>query len=143
MDFNKVIVVGRLTRDVECRYTQAGTAVATLNIAQTLQRGTDYEKKCFVRATVWAKRAETCAEYLIKGQEVCVEGELNPDPETGGPRLWFSEGDGQARASYEITARNVVFGNKPRSAQGQGNNGNGNSANAPKNAPVEEEEIPF
>lgn len=140
MDFQKITVVGRLTRAPELRETQAGTAVSTLNIAQTLQKGTDYEKTCYIRATVWARRAETCCEYLIKGQEVLVEGELNPDEETGGPRLWTSDQTGEVRASYEITARNVVFGAKPRGAQGNGGNGNTNAYQA---TPQEQEEIPF
>ena len=59
------------------------------------------------RVTVWAKQAEACNEFLHKGSKVLVEGRLTPDPETGGPHIW--ESNGKAGASYEVTASTVRF----------------------------------
>ncbi|MDH4138332.1 MAG: single-stranded DNA-binding protein, partial [Anaerolineae bacterium] len=60
------------------------------------------------RVSAWGRTAEVCNEYLSKGQQVFIEGQLKPDPETGGPRLWTGN-DGIARASFEVTAREVKF----------------------------------
>jgi single-strand DNA-binding protein len=78
--------------------------------------------------------AEVCSQYLQKGRQVLVEGHLRPDPETGGPRIWTGN-DGQARASFELTASSVKF------LGGRGDSG-GDEGEA-VSAPVEEEEIPF
>jgi single-strand DNA-binding protein len=60
------------------------------------------------RVSTWDKIAEVCNQYLKKGSKVLVEGRFNPDPETGGPKLWTRQ-DGTAAASYEITAGTVRF----------------------------------
>ena len=58
--------------------------------------------------SVWGRQAETTNEYLSKGRKVLVEGQITPDRNTGGPRLWTAQ-DGTVRASFEIRADSVRF----------------------------------
>jgi single-strand DNA-binding protein len=110
--YHTIIVVGRLGRDPEMRYTPSGQAVTTFNVAtdySTKSPDGNWEKKTiWIRVTVWGKQAETASQYLKKGREVLIEGRLNPDPGTGGPRVWTRQ-DGTPGASYEITANTVRF----------------------------------
>lgn len=101
--FNKVIMVGNLTRDPELRYTPQGTAVGTLRLAinSRIKSGDEYkEETLFIDAVVWGKQAETCSQYLSKGRQVLVEGRLQE-------RRW--ESDGQQRSKMEIVANTVRF----------------------------------
>jgi single-strand DNA-binding protein len=132
--YQKVIIVGRLGQDPEMRYTPSGKPVTHFSVATsrtwTDQEGQQHERTTWFRVSVWGRQAETCNQYLVKGQRVLVEGRMNPDPETGGPRIWTGD-DGVARASYELTAWIVRFLAKPRGM-------------APEEAPImEEEDIPF
>ena len=132
--YQRVTIVGRLGADPEMRYTPSGTPVTHFSVATdrtwTNQSGEQQRETTWFRVSVFGRQAETCNQYLVKGQQVLVEGRLRPDPETGGPRVWTGN-DGVARASYELTARMVRFLAKPRGAP---------PGEAP---PVEEEEIPF
>jgi single-strand DNA-binding protein len=107
----KLIIIGNLGRDPEMRFTPDGTPVTTFPVA-TNQRWTDAagqqrEQVTWFRVSAWRRLAETCSQYLSKGRQVYVEGELKPD-ENGGPRVWTGN-DGVARAQYEVTARVVKF----------------------------------
>jgi single-strand DNA-binding protein len=95
--------------------------------------GAQQQETIWVRVTCWNRTAEIANQYLAKGRQVYVEGRLNVDPDTGGPRLWNGN-DGQSRASFEITATSIQF-------LGSGNGANG--AEAPAAEPVAEGEIPF
>ena len=110
--YQTVIIAGNLGSDPEMRYTPDGTPVTNFSVATNRrwsgQDGTPREKTVWFRVTVWRRQAETCNQYLQKGRSVLVEGELNPDPDTGGPRIWTGN-DGKPRASYELTARTVRF----------------------------------
>ena len=78
--FNKIILVGNLTRDIELRYAQAGTAIAKTAIATTRKFSSNGEKKeevCFVDITFFSRSAEVANQYLCKGSKVLVEGRLN------------------------------------------------------------------
>jgi single-strand DNA-binding protein len=139
--YQKLVVVGHLGRDPEMRYTQDGTPVTNFSVATSRRwnnpDGSQGEETAWFRVTAWRRLAETCNQYLQKGRLVLVEGELKPDPATGGPRIWTGN-DGVARAQYEITARTVKFlggrGEAPAAAP----------AGAPEEPPAEEEEeIPF
>jgi single-strand DNA-binding protein len=88
---------------------------------------------------VWGRQAETCNQYLAKGRKVLVEGRLNPDKETGGPRIWTDQ-NGKARASYEVNAFEVQFMD---SVNGSNGNGNGNGRAAGIEEIEEMDEIPF
>jgi single-strand DNA-binding protein len=110
--YHTIILVGFLGRDPEMRYTPSGQAVTNFNIATNRQYtgsdGNQVKETTWFRISTWGKQAETCNQYLKKGSRVLVEGRLNPDPTTGGPRLWTRQ-DGTSAASYEVTASLVRF----------------------------------
>lgn len=138
--YHKIILVGNLGKDPEMRYTQSGTAVTTLSVATNRSytaNGQTVKETVWFRVSVWGKQAESCNEYLKKGRSVLVEGRLNPDKETGGPRLWTGQ-DGQPRASFEVTADTVRFLGGGRDG-GEGAGGD----SAFSHAPASEEDIPF
>ena len=111
MSYHTIIIVGRLGRDPELRYTSTGQAVCTLNVATdnsfTNRDGTRVDRTVWFRVTVWGKQAETVNQYLQKGRQVLVEGRMNGD-ESGNPRVW-SRQDGTPAASFEVTANVVRF----------------------------------
>ncbi|MBC8016076.1 MAG: single-stranded DNA-binding protein [Sporomusaceae bacterium] len=96
---NKVILVGRLTRDPEVRYTQTGKAVASFSIAVDNGFG-DNKRADFIPIVVWDKLAEVCGNNLTKGRRVLVEGRL---------QIREYEKDGQKRRSAEVVAQNIEF----------------------------------
>lgn len=110
--YQKVIIVGNLGRDPEMRYTSDGTPVTHFSVATnrrwTNTDGSQGEETIWFRVTAWRRQAETCNQYLQKGRQVLVEGRLQPDPETGGPRV-FQRNDGSYGASFELTADTVKF----------------------------------
>jgi single-strand DNA-binding protein len=110
--FHTIIVVGNLGRDPELRYLPSGQAVCDFSVATSRQynnaSGQQVKETIWFRISVWGKQAEACNQYLRKGRRVLVEGRLNPDQNTGGPRIW-SRQDGTPAASYEITAGTVRF----------------------------------
>lgn len=108
---NKVILVGRLTRDPEVRYTQTGKAVASFSIAVNTGFG-DNKRADFVPIVVWDKLAEICGNNLTKGRNILVEGRL---------QISEYEKDGQKRRTTEVVAQNVEF---LESKQGGGSNTN-------------------
>ncbi len=102
---NKVILVGRLGRDPEMRYTPDGTAVANFSIATSEEwkdrdSGEKRERTEWHRIVAWRRLGEICGEYLAKGRQVYVEGRLQT-------RSW--EKDGVTRYTTEITASTVQF----------------------------------
>ena len=104
--YQKIIIIGRLGRDPEMRYTQSGTPVTSFSVATdrrwTDQSGQQQERTVWFRISAWRRLAETCNQYLSKGRLVMIEGELSePKPYQGR--------DGEWRASLEITAREVKF----------------------------------
>lgn len=110
--YQKLIIIGNLGRDPEMRYTPSGQAVTNFNIATnhkyTTSDGNKVEETTWFRISTWGKNAENCNQYLKKGSKVLVEGRLNPDPDTGGPKIWTRQ-DGTPAASYELTANQVRF----------------------------------
>ena len=74
---NKIILVGRLTRDPELRTTPNGISVCSLSLA--VSRRMDRDKTDFFDITVWRQAGENCAKYLSKGRQVAVEGEMQMD----------------------------------------------------------------
>ena len=110
--YHTIILVGNLGKDPEMRYLPSGQAVTSFNVATNRQyTGSDgnlVKETTWFRVTVWGKQAESCNTYLKKGRSVLIEGQLKPDPATGGPRLWNRQ-DGTAAASFEVTANTVRF----------------------------------
>jgi len=110
--YQRITIVGNLGNDPEMRYTPSGVPVTKFSVATnrrwTNADGTPGEETAWFRISAWRNLAETCNQYLSKGRQVLVEGRLVPDKDTGGPRVWTGN-DGVARASYELTALNVIF----------------------------------
>jgi single-strand DNA-binding protein len=110
--YNKIILAGNLGRDPELRYTPSGQAVVNLNVATsesfTDAQGQRQERTTWWRVSVWGKQAEICNQYLTKGRQVLIEGRMNPDPVSGGPRTYTRQ-DGSVGASYEVNASTVRF----------------------------------
>lgn len=113
--YNKVLLMGNLTKDPELRYTPQGTAVANLRLAVNRKyRTKDQELKeevCFITAVVWSKQAETCNQYLHKGSSVFVEGRLQS-------RSW-EDNAGAKRSVIEVRAERVQFMGAPGQPKAQ------------------------
>ena len=106
---NKVIMIARLTKDPELRYTPSGDAVVTLRLASNRQwkskQGEKKEEVCFFNAVVWGKRAENCNEYLKKGDPIFIEGRLQS-------RSW--DKDGVKQYATEVVTENIQFLNREK-----------------------------
>ncbi len=112
MSYQKVLIVGNLGKDPEMRFFENGQAVTNFNVATnrqyTASNGERVKETVWFRVTVWGKQAENCNQYLHTGSKVLIEGRLNPDKETGGPRVYQRQ-DGTHAASFELTADRVIF----------------------------------
>ncbi len=110
--YQKVLIVGHLGADPEMRYLPNGDPVTNFRMATserwTGQDGQPQERTVWWRVAVFGRQAEVCNQYLAKGRLVLVEGRMDPDPATGGPRV-FTRQDGTPGASYELRALNVRF----------------------------------
>lgn len=123
--YQKLIIIGTLTRDPEMRYMADGTAVTNLSLATNRRwtnpaSGQQVDETTWFRVTIWRRQAETANQYLSKGSKVLIEGRITPDPKTGNPRI-FTRQDGTVGASYEVTAETVRF----LSARGEASSGGG------------------
>jgi single-strand DNA-binding protein len=127
---HKVTIIGNLGRDPELRYSPSGDAVCSMNVAEnrnyTKADGEKVKVTIWFRVSIWKGAAEACKKYLTKGSKVYVEGTLEADKESGGPRT-FKKQNGEVGASFEVRAERVDFLG-------------GNEAQA---EPKTEEEIPF
>lgn len=112
MSFHTVIIRGRAGSEPTLKYTPDGKAVATVSVAVDDGYG-DKKSTIWVRVTAWEKLAEVLNNYLVKGQELLVEGKLQYDKETGGPRI-FTRKDGTTGSSFELTAYSIDLGAKPK-----------------------------
>ena len=125
--FHRVTIIGFVGQPPEMRYTEDGTPVTNISVAtrQAVSKervascpqgwkeslnGTNWELTTWFRVSCWRKLAESVNEYVEKGSQLYVEGELRGQAQDGSqnPRVWIGQ-DGEARASYEITARTVKF----------------------------------
>ncbi len=106
MDLNKVMIIGRLTRDPEARTTPQGTAISSFSIATGRvwkdQNGVQQEKTEFHNVVAWRRLAEIVAQYLKKGRQVYVEGYLQT-------QSWDDKTSGQKRYRTEIVAENMIM----------------------------------
>jgi single-strand DNA-binding protein len=146
--FNKVILLGNLTRDPEVRYTPKGTAVTELGMAvnrvYTAENGEKREDTTFVDVTLWGRTAEIAGEYLKKGRPVFIEGRLQLD-------TWDDKQSGQKRSKLKVVGEGLqLLGGRPGGGAGGGGDEEGGSrpsrpAPPPKAAASEpdDDEIPF
>jgi single-strand DNA-binding protein len=101
--YNKVILIGNLTKDPELRYTPQGTPVASFRLAVNYRYKQNDDMKqetTFIDIVIFGKQAESCSQYLNKGSSALVEGRLQE-------RRW--ESDGQQRSKFEVVAQSVKF----------------------------------
>lgn len=118
-EFNKVILIGRLTKDPELRYTPSGSAVAQLRLAANYTYRTKEEKKeevLFIDVSVFGRSAETIKQYMSKGREILVEGRLQQND-------WTDKTSGQKRTSYRVVADRFQFLGSGRGAGAGGGGG--------------------
>lgn len=104
--FNRVIIMGNLTRDPDYKQLTSGQAVCKLGLAsnrqfKNRQSGTMVQEVCFVDIDVWGAQADSCNQYLKKGSNVLVEGRLKLDT--------WQDNDGQKRSKHSIVADRVTF----------------------------------
>jgi len=115
-NYNRVMLMGNLTKDPELKYIQSGSAVVNLRMAinrsYTTKSGEERKEVCYVGVVVWQKQAENCAKYLHKGSPLFVEGRLQS-------RSWDTD-DGQKRSVLEVVADRVQFLGSSRDGGGGG-----------------------
>ncbi len=117
--FNKVILLGNLTRDPQVRYTPGGTAVAEIGLAVNRtwfdqKTNSRRDETTFVDVTLWGRQAEVAGEYLAKGRQVLIEGRLQLD-------TWEDKESGQKRSKLRVVAENM----KMVGGRGEGGGGGG------------------
>ena len=146
-NLNKVLLLGRLTRDPQLKYTSNGTPVADLSLAINRfwsgQDGKRNEETTFVDVTLWSRQAELAAEYLSKGREVFIEGRLKFDQ-------WDTP-EGQRRSKLSVVAESMQFigprnegGGQQRGQQdGEATDTGSTSEYNPAPEPAKGDEIPF
>jgi len=119
--FNRVILLGNITRDIEVRYLQSGMAVTDIGLAvndrRKNQQGEWVEETTFVDVTLWGRTAEVAGEYLGKGSQVLIEGRLKLDQ-------W--EKDGQKHSKLK------VIGERMQLVGGKGGGGAGGGGGGPR-----------
>lgn len=155
--FHRVTIIGRVGRDPQMRYTPDGTPVTDFSVATTTTlsketraecpagwkesyNGRNWELTIWWRVTCWRGLAETVNQYLTKGRQVFVEGEVSGTDENGqrNPRVWTGN-EGTPRASFEITARTVKF----LGGREEGGGGAGPGVGEPPPEGFEEDVLPF
>jgi single-strand DNA-binding protein len=160
--YNKVVLVGNLTRDPDVRYTPKGMAVADIGLAvnryYTADNGEKREETTFVDVTLWGRQAEVAGQYLKKGRPVLIEGRLQLD-------TWDDKQTGQKRSKLKVVGENLQLIGSPGGGRSEEGDGGGeyeprepresraSSRPAPKGPPKppadpdldppEEDDIPF
>jgi len=136
-DINHVVLVGRLTRDAELKYTAGGQAVSKFSLAINRRRknGDQWEDEVnYFDIVLWGRQGESLNQYLKKGKSIGVEGELRQD-------RW--DQDGQKRSKVEIVANNIqLLGGSSSSEQGFNPSKNGENK-SPASDDHFSDDIPF
>lgn len=138
---NKVILIGRLGKDPEVKYTQGGTAIARFSLATDEfwkdQNGERQQRTEWHNIVAWDKLADICGQYLTKGKQVYIEGKLQT-------RSWEDK-EGNKRYTTEIRADNMVMlGTRGDSGTGGGEKaGAAAPASAPGGGEITDDDIPF
>ena len=145
-NYNKVILMGNLTRDPEVRYTSSGTAIAKLGMAVNRywrnQEGQQQEEATFVDVDAFGKQAETIGQYLKKGRPIMVEGRLKLDQ-------WDDKQTGQKRSKLGVTLENFQFlDSRSEDGNGGGSGGTQSPGGSPANTQggggfAEDDDVPF
>lgn len=146
--YQQIVLIGNLGNDPEMRYTPSGVPVASFNLAVnktwTNAEGQRQDKTTWFRVTTWRKNAEIASQYLTKGRQVLVVGELED-------ARAYTDRDGNLRASLEVTAQTIKFLGKNSDSSGSSHNTDHasgsfqaqSSNHLSDSAHVSEEDIPF
>ena len=116
--FNKIVLIGNLTRDIELRYASNGNAIGNTAIAVTRKLSVNGEKReetCFIDVTFFGKMAEVANQYLNKGSKLLVEGRLKFDQ--------WTDNNGQNRSKHSVIVENMEMLGSPQNQQGQNGGG--------------------
>lgn len=146
---NRVVLIGRMTKDVELRYTQSGTAVGSLTLAVNRPfKNNDGERKAdFINAVIWRKTAENLANFTGKGAQVAIEGRLQTRN--------YENNQGQRVYVTEVVVDNFsLFESKAEADKRRAENGSSQPAHQPNNNPfgqsandgeidISDEDLPF
>jgi len=149
-NFNKVILIGNITRDLELKYTPKGTAVLDIGLAVNRTYGGDSgdrrEETTYIDVTFWGRTAEIVSQYCHKGSPLFIEGRLHLD-------TWEDKNSGQKRSKLRVVGENIQLmggragGGQPGDSQGHGgHSSNRPSSPAPQSSspqPPEDDDIPF
>ena len=134
---NKVILLGRLVRDIDLRYTQGGAAIGSCGIAVTRKFNVNGEKReetCFIDITFFGKQAEIANQYLSKGSKLLVEGRLKFDQ--------WTDNNGQNRSKHTVAVENMTMLGEPKQSN-QGYQQGGYSNQRPQqNTPKKQQQPP-
>ena len=127
--YNKVMLMGNLTRDPEIRYTPKGSAVADLGLAvnrvYTTENNERREEVTYIDVVLWSRLAELAGQYLSKGRAVFIEGRLQMDS-------WEDKQTGQKRSKIRVVGETMQFiGDKRDGDEGGGGNSGGGGASRP------------
>ena len=146
--FNRVILVGNLTRDVELRHTSSSTAVTDLGLAVNDRRKTPQgewvDEVTYVDITLWGRQAEVASEYLSKGSRVLIEGRLQLDQ-------WQDKDSGQQRSKLKVVgSQMMMLGGRGEGGGQRGSSGDSDDAysgpaettSQPSSTPADDD-IPF
>ena len=146
--YNRIVLLGNLTRDPQLSYTPNNTAVCKFGIATNRKwkdrDGNMREEVCFVDCTVFGRGGETFNQYMSKGRSVLVEGRLNLNQ-------WTTP-EGDKRSKHEVVVENFTFVGSGPGGEAHGQRGDGQTAGAPANAsgpgydsppPPTDDNIPF
>ena len=149
-DINSVVLIGRLTRDAELRYSNSGTAICKFSIANNYSRKTGDtwgEETNFFDAVLMGRRAEALHKYLVKGKQIGIKGELRQD-------RWEQDGQRRSRVEIWVNDVNLLGGGQggggggggdagrgaPSQSQGYGQSGGGNDFGSGSDF---EDDVPF
>ena len=126
--FNRIVLVGHLTRDIELRYIQSGAAIGSCGIAVTRKFNVNGEKReetCFIDITFFGKQAEIANQYLSKGSKLLIEGRLKFDQ--------WQDNNGQNRSKHTVAVENMEMLGGGQQQGGYSQNSNqGYQQSAPK-----------
>lgn len=146
VNYNKVMLMGNLTRDVELKYTPSNQPVANIGIAVNrrfrTRDGEDREETTFVDCEAWGRVAEVMNQYLSKGRPVFVEGRLKLDQ--------WQDKEGNNRSKLRVVVENFQFLDSRGGDTSGGNSGGGQASKAGASTgggsghqPIDEDDIPF
>ena len=137
--YNKVMIIGNLTRDPEIKYTPKGTAIADIGLAvnrnYTTESGEKREEVTFIDVTLWGRVAEIVGEYCKKGRPLFVEGRLQLDS-------WDDKATGQKRSKLKVVGENIQLLGSREGGSGGGEHGDGRNEGRTENRPAQSRSAP-